>query len=299
MKNALKVFSFVLAMLIVGGAAGYIYFTWNSGDFKFEQGANSGTVVITGYVGEEKDVKIPSSIHGSKVIAIGEEAFAQTDIVSVEVSDSVININDSAFSGCKKLEKVVLGKAVRSIGDTAFEQCGSLVSFTANADLQSWGQAVFGRSDKLKTINFKDNGYFKIVDGVIYSKDMTRVYEVLSSADLSNYKLPEKITVINSIAFANHRELKHIELNSGIVAIENGAFMSTGLTEIVLPSTVTKIGALAFADSDLKKITISYENASIDKTAFYKMRNELTIIAGENSSAYKFAKENNIKTSVL
>ena len=62
MKNAIKVLCFTLAFIIIGASAIFIYFKWDKTDFEYVDGTEKGTVMITGYKGESKDVKIPSKL---------------------------------------------------------------------------------------------------------------------------------------------------------------------------------------------------------------------------------------------
>ena len=72
MKNAIKVICFVLAVLIIGTASGFIYFTWDVGEFETVEGSKAGTAIITEYIGEATEVVIPEKLRGKKIISIEE-----------------------------------------------------------------------------------------------------------------------------------------------------------------------------------------------------------------------------------
>lgn len=73
---------------------------------------------ITSYEGKANDIVIPHSVfyQGAyyPVVAIGDEAFKNSNITSAEISSSVNNIGDKAFYGCAKLT------SVKFLGSTAF-----------------------------------------------------------------------------------------------------------------------------------------------------------------------------------
>lgn len=70
------------------------------------------------------DIVIPDSvIHGGikkPVIAINSEGFCNTNITSVVIPNTVLQIGGRAFADCPKLEKIVLPSRVYRIGDAAF-----------------------------------------------------------------------------------------------------------------------------------------------------------------------------------
>ena len=82
---------------------------------------SSDTVEVTGYIGIDENVQIPSRIAGLSVTSVGKGAFADNkNIKSMTLPKYVHNIKDEAFLGCDSLEKVVLGKDIYSIGNNAF-----------------------------------------------------------------------------------------------------------------------------------------------------------------------------------
>src|SRR5438874_1711673 len=86
----------------------------------------NGTITITGYTGTAAVVTIPSTIDGLPVVTIGngvESAFYGTNVTSVIIPNTVIDIAAEAFRGCYTLTNVTLGQNVKSIGNYAFDQC--------------------------------------------------------------------------------------------------------------------------------------------------------------------------------
>ncbi len=62
---------------------------------------NSNNGTITGYVGSDSNVTVPSTIDGYPVIAIGDEVFQERDdITSITIPDGVTSIGDNAFVDC-------------------------------------------------------------------------------------------------------------------------------------------------------------------------------------------------------
>lgn len=300
MKNAIKVLSFVLAIIILAGAGGLVYFKWDVGEFIYIDGTEKNTAIITQYTGDSVNITIPDRLRGKKVIAIDDSAFLGTDIESFTTNKYVTSIGINAFKDCKNLKSVTIGKSVRSIGNNCFVNCSSLEEVTLSSSVEKLGVLLFGNDASLKRVTFEDNENFKIVDDVIYSADMTTVYCALPYADLSSYTLPSQVSNLKGYAFYNHAELKKININDGIKTIPEGVFGScSSLTDIVLPSSVTRIDNIPFTPSGLKTITIPSSVTTINSAAFYNIEKQVTIITTANSYAERFAKEQNLKYKLV
>ena len=83
-----------------------------SGDeFRYREQPD-GTLIITGYSGNETSLVIPAEINGTAVSAIGESAFEDNaDLQTLELPGSVLEIGNYAFCGCTALNGVSFGEA--------------------------------------------------------------------------------------------------------------------------------------------------------------------------------------------
>lgn len=299
MKNAIKVFCFVIAMIVLSTAGTYFYFTWDKGEFEVTDGAEPGTVVISKYIGEEKDVVIPKRLRTKKVNAIESSAFEKSEITSVTIGKNINYIGRSAFKECASLKSVKLAEGVKSIGESAFYGCKALENISVPSTVEKIDDAAFFDT-AIKDIDFSRNEHFVCENGVIYNKDKTILYAALANADLSDYVLPETVNSISAFAFYNHKELKSFTFNDGIKKIYNATFIGCdSLAEIKLPSSVVSIESAAFTGSGLKKIYITDGTKTIDKNAFLKMEEQLTIVTTKGSEAEKFANENKFKCEIV
>ncbi|MBQ7500609.1 MAG: leucine-rich repeat domain-containing protein [Clostridia bacterium] len=81
-------------------------------------------------------------------------AFAgHTEISSVYIPDSVIEISTSAFKGCTDIYSITIPDSVKSIGDSAFEGCTGLSSLTVPTSVEVVRDRAFANSG-LKSIIF-------------------------------------------------------------------------------------------------------------------------------------------------
>lgn len=104
----------------------------------------------------------------------------------------------------------------------------------------------------------EDNLSYKSIDGVLYSKDGTKLisYPMKKGA---NAIVENGTKVINNNAFA-FVSLNHIQIPEGLVYIENFAFRASTLTEITLPKSFRLLESQAFYEAELASITVTSTN---------------------------------------
>lgn len=135
-----------------------------------------GTMEITAYKGNAKEISVPPMIGKKPVTSIGECAFRQlwelTDVVIPEgvriiekmAFDSCIRlknialpksleiIGDGAFAGCEKLKEIELPDGIQSIDRYAFQACKSLKKLIIPAGVKKFGKNVFSGCSKLEEL---------------------------------------------------------------------------------------------------------------------------------------------------
>lgn len=304
MKNAVKVIIFVLAVIIIGAGSVYAYLNYSVSEFEYVDGAKSGTIEITAYNGDDKNVVIPEKIKGNTVVSVGMGAFINSDITSVEIPDTVTIIEAKAFYQCANLETVKMSQSIKSIGESAFIQCAKLKSIDLPETLTTLGGAAFYGCESL-SFNIKENADFTFDDGVLYNKAKTTVYWVSGGKDLSDFTFPSTVTTFLPYALAGHSELVSFIVPSGVTAIPDSMFLSCiNLETILIPDSVTTIGSTVFlGDTKLKEITVPRSVTTIGKNSFPVKGAEdaadFVLKVYENSSAHFYAQENNINFEVI
>ena len=156
--------------------------------FDYEYTEN-GNIIIKKYKYKDapKDVYIPESYNGSKIVAIGELAFSNDfgrndcQIESITIPSSVKEIEYFAFGRCNTLktvnmaegveiigvdaflgcgfEKVELPESVEKIGSGAFDGCSNLreINIPSSVDI---GDSAFNYSSKLEKVDAEDGWDF-------------------------------------------------------------------------------------------------------------------------------------------
>ncbi len=89
------------------------------------------------------------------VTKIAEHAFSESEnLVSVEISDGVEIIDNSAFYGCKNLESIVLGDTFKAVNPYAFYGCSNLSEVTLSASIETIGDWAFYNCTNLVQVNY-------------------------------------------------------------------------------------------------------------------------------------------------
>ncbi len=104
MRKLMSVLLLTLIICLLGGCAEEKVSPVE--DFKYLIEDNE--ITITGYIGDDSEVYIPSEILGYKVTGLGWMAFDNCDtIMSVSIPESVVNFDTTSFRNCDKLITVI------------------------------------------------------------------------------------------------------------------------------------------------------------------------------------------------
>lgn len=220
--------------------------------FKYEEA--DGKITITGYIGKgyrgEKNIKVsvPEKIDGKPVVAIGDNAFVECyGLIAVTLPKTITSIGNGSFTACFHLKAITIPESVTSIGNGTFSYCEELKSFRIPKNVTKLGTKVFDGCKNLEKIEVApESTSFIIIDGILFTMDKNVLIKCPEKKKIGSYVIPD-----------------------GAIYIDDGAFSRTGLTEVVIPGTVTTIGDSAFAGCDqLKKITIPESVTFIADWAF-------------------------------
>ena len=109
----------IIAVVVLLFLGLLIYSETTQTPFTYEYDAPIGGIIITGHTGNSSQIEIPRRINRRSVVRIEDEAFANNQLVSVVMPDSVTHIGDWAFVN-NQLESVTIGHSVTNIGSFAF-----------------------------------------------------------------------------------------------------------------------------------------------------------------------------------
>ena len=155
------------------------------------------------------------------VTSIEFYAFNGTDVKTIVFEDGgKAVLGASAFSGGNSLTEVKLGTAAPSFNSNPFNDSAELKSFSVSAD----------------------NKLYTAADGVLYSKDKTKLLAYPMNKGTS-FTVPSNVRIIGNSAFRCSKNLESVKISEGVTEIQNGAFAYCNkLAEINFPSTIDTIG---------------------------------------------------------
>ncbi|MGB4609569.1 MAG: leucine-rich repeat protein [Saccharofermentanales bacterium] len=246
-------------------------------DFSFDP--ESGT--ITGYLGTDTEINIPSSIGSVSVTRIGSRAFFNDSLTSVTIPNGVISIGEYAFWNCG-LTRVTIPNSVKVIEKEAFKN-NSLSSVVIPNYVTKIGEGAF-ESNQLTNVTIPDS--VQIIGGSAFR------FNQLTGVTISN-----SILTINSYTFANNL-IKSVTIPDGVNQIGNHAFYCNKLTNIIIPNNVSIIGSYAFCDNLLTKVTMTNSVTNIGEGAFQNNKLNSFKIPGSISQIAKEVFKDNQLTSV-
>jgi len=262
----------------------------DNGDYQTSNA--SGGVCVDKYLSDEKEVSIPETINGRKVVAVGMSAFEGNETLeSVNIPSTVGDIGTSAFSGCKALKSVTFAGSVKRIGSFAFSDCTALESISVPA--QEIGYGAFSGCTALADIKFGDNvntvGRFALEDtkwlasqepGVVYAGNAA--YSYISGADDTDVVLKDTTVSVSPYAFAGHDEITSVFIPSSVTAIGEYAFRDCrGLSFMHIPESVSSIG--------------SYAVGFVTSDDGFSVNDEFTVYCFSASKAFTYCNSNSVK----
>lgn len=185
------------------------------------------------------------------VTYIDDSAFASANLNNIIIPIRVTHIGERAFWG-NSLSSIVIPDSVTYIGDQAFGN-NNFISVTIPKNVTSLGHELFLRCAYLTRIEVDSyNPNYSSYDGVLYNKDQTVLVE-FPSGRASLFRYSPSIVAIGDYAFSGWRaKTTSLSLPSSITEIGAYAFADcSSLTSITLPNSLERIGESAFSDCRL------------------------------------------------
>ncbi len=260
--------------------------------------------VITGTEADKSgELTVPSVIDGRKVIAVGENVFANNNYDSIVIENGVTYIGNMAFYKSSVIKNIELPESVVELGVDAFTLCNELQSVKINGPLKIYiNNNAFSNCYKLETIDFgnktkqiTENFEFSNIKSVVIPESVEDFsWSFNNCATLEKAVINSNAKIINRV-FYGCTGLKSVKWNGKTKIVSENCFSGcTSLTSIELPDSVEMILGGAFSNCD--RLTYIKIPAGVEYISDDVFANDtfLTIVGTAGSYAESYAKEHNI-----
>lgn len=227
MGKTKKIAISIVAIVLIIGIPLLMFYVKNSKIdkmFIYEIDNNKNEVTIIRYINDELEsektnpnykevVEIPETIKGYAVTAIGEEAFIWSKMKKVIIPETVTEIKNRAFFGCKNLMNIEGVDNVTKIESQAFYMCTALKSIDLS-NITYLGDHVFFECENITSLYFSST---------IEEIPIALCNKMRSLKDVT---LSENTKAIDRLAFANCTSLNELKIPESVTEISEDAFQN-------------------------------------------------------------------------
>ena len=242
---------------------------------------------------------------------IGNNAFFSSQIISVNIPESIECIGLNAFDSCPSLrysrydnayylgnpdnKYVALITTVEGLLLKEEKTPTTQKSYSVHVDAKIIASGAFENHKSLEKVTISQN--------TIAIGDLA----FANCSNLNSVTLPQSLKSIGVSAFAYCTKLTSINLPTELTDLGDGAFRSCGLTVAVIPNSVKEIASYTFIDcKSLTKINLGSSVKSIGSFAFFGCENLAEVILSDyfqskltNIGAFAFDECKHLKTIYL
>lgn len=231
-----------------------------------------------GYHAPIESFILPKGIQSTYEESEGVTGFSDTKMLKNLVLPQGLKVV-GGFNSCPNLKELVLPEGLEEISSRAFCGCTSITHIRIPSSVETlWGDCFAGCNIQAFEVA-EDNPFLTAVDGVVFTKDLSKLVAFPSAYPQKEYTVPETTKIIGEGAFMDSK-IEHILLPETIKSIEREAFSGSSICNIDIPDSVGRIEerALAYCDKLTSiKFPKGLRKLLADTTVFCKSLKEMEI----------------------
>ena len=170
----------------------------------------------------------------------------------VFVPEGVKELAPGFFWDNQDIEEVILPESLESLGGDTFYNCKNLKYLTIPVKVKTMGNNPFAGCPQLELKN--ESEHFVLKDGVLYTKDFSRlIYYPVSKTDVA-YKIPQETKIIGKHAFYLCNNLMSLYIPKSVIKLENNPFSGCEKLELINHSERYKVINKVIYDADFTSV---------------------------------------------
>lgn len=204
-------------------------------------------------------------------------------------------VESGSFSSCYQLHTVIFAEETIELGNDLFEDCENITSVYIPKNVITIREGAFDGTSILEEITVdQKNKYFTSIDGILYSKDKTKLIACPKHKQFENseFHIPESVRTIGARAFSSYdleeitvylpvniRRIEQSAFGSSLISLGSSlyniqyigdyAFQSSLLSGYIeIPKSLSYIGDGAFAQTFLSEVDFLSEIERIPNYLF-------------------------------
>ena len=182
---------------------------------------------------------------------------------NVVLEEGIKQIASFAFANNKELESIELPDSLIVIGNQAFSGCSKLKNIKVGPNVSNIdGISFYGIPTDSNIEISPANNYYIFENGMLLTKDRKELVRVITNNE--EVEIPNGIEVIGDYAFHNCTKLKNVVIPSTVKKIGQSFNYCSALERIEIPSSIESISSNCFDNSlNLKEIVIHKKKGEI------------------------------------
>lgn len=186
----------------------------------------SSSLQSIGYWAFRSCKSLESIIIPESVTSIGSDCFRDCDnLRNVRLPEKITKIESSTFSNCKLLEEINIPSGITLVDAWGFSGCRSIKYMHLPESLYNINNYAFSNMNSVEYFDISPNNpYFCTVDGVMFSKDMSKLYYFPLGKNVTKYFIPDSVTTLGTSSFGRCKTLTDIYVPATVTTVESTMF---------------------------------------------------------------------------